>query len=148
MISQPFIAQALKRVRRRSRLPNASTKKTRTTLLHSFRDRERLLATLDRARPGDDCQLAVANRRVADANHSFIRSQIERDQFVWLRDADDFRNTGQIFETPAIDRSFIACDADRRPRRSRHGMRAKADCLNNVYHRIDFRCRGAGFHYD
>ena len=59
-----------------------------------------------------------------------------------------FRNTGQVFETPAIDWAFIAGDADRRPRRSRHGMRAESDCLNNVYHRIDFRCRGAGFHYD
>ena len=109
---------------------------------------ERLVATLDRARPGDDCQLAVANRRVADANHSLVRSQIECDQFVRFCYADDFRNAGEVFKTPAIDRSFIACDTDRGSRRSRHGMRAKADCLNNVYHRIDFRCRGSGFHYD
>src|SRR5439155_12119434 len=143
-----FFAEALERVRRRSRFPNTSTKKTRTTLLHSFRDGEGLFATLDRARTRDNRELAVANRRVADANHSLVRSQIECDQFVRLSDADDFRDTDKIFETPAIDRSFIAGDADRRPRGSRHGMRAEADCLNNVYHRIDFRCRGAGFHYN
>ena len=143
-----FFAEALERVRRRSRFPNAATKKPRTTLLHCLRDREGLLATLDRARTRDNRQLAVANRRVADANHSLVRSQIERDQFVRLSDADDFRNTDKILKTPAIDRAFIAGDADRRPRGSRHGMRAEADCLNNVHHSIDFRCRGAGFHYD
>ena len=94
------------------------------------------------------CELAVANRRVADANHSLIGSQVQRDQFVRLCDADDFRNTGQVFKTAAIDWAFIACDANRGPRRSRHGMGAKAYCLNNAYHRIDFRCRGTGFHYD
>src|SRR5438034_2175778 len=137
-----FFADALERVRRRSRFPNTSTKKTRTTLLDSFCNGERLLATLDRARPGDDCQPAVANRRVADANHSLVRSQIECDQFVRLSYADDFRDTDKILKTPAIDRSFIACDTDRRPRGSWHGMGAESDCLNNVYHRIDFRCRG------
>src|SRR5438552_5798024 len=111
-----FFAEALERVRRRSRFPNTSTEKTRTTLLDNFCYGEGLIVTLDRARSRDDCELAVANRRVADANHSLVRSQIERDQFVWLSDADDFRDTGKIFETPAIDRSFIAGDADRRPR--------------------------------
>src|SRR6266581_7266833 len=43
-----FFAEALERVRRRSRFPNTSTKKPRTTLLHCLRDREGLLATLDR----------------------------------------------------------------------------------------------------
>ena len=38
-----FLAKALERVRRGSRFPNTSTKKTRTTLLHCLRDRERLL---------------------------------------------------------------------------------------------------------
>src|SRR4029077_17176942 len=107
-----FIAQALERVRRRSRLPNASAEKTRTTLLDNFCYCEGLLAALDRARPGYDCQLAVANRRVADANHSLVGSQIECDQFVRLSYADDFRNAGEVFKTPAIDRSFIARDTD------------------------------------
>src|SRR5947207_15679367 len=143
-----LIAQPLEHVRRRSRFPNTATKKTRTAWLDNFCNGEGLLATLDRARPGDDCQLAVANHRVAGADNCFIGSQIECDQFVRFSDADDFRYTGEIFETSSIDRAFIARDADRGPGRSRHGMRAKADCLNNVYHRIDFRCRGSGFHYD
>src|SRR4029077_20747635 len=142
------IPEPLERVRRGSRFPNAPAEKTRTTLLDNFCYCEGLLAALDRAWPGNDCQLAVANRRVAHANHSLVRLQIECDQFVRLGYADDFSNTGKVFETLAIDRSFIACDADRRPRGSRHGMRTKADCLNNAHHRIDFRCRGAGFHYD
>src|SRR4029077_3167220 len=63
-----FITQALKRVRRRSRFPNTATKETRTTLLHGLRDRERLIATLDPARPRDDRQLVVADCRVSDTN--------------------------------------------------------------------------------
>src|SRR5436190_22752283 len=96
-----FFAETLERVRRRSRFPNTSTKKTRTTLLDNFCYGERLVAVLDRAWPGNDCQLAVANRRVADANHSLVRSEIERDQFVRLSDADDFRDTDKILKTPA-----------------------------------------------
>src|SRR5947207_13400716 len=72
-----LIAEALECVRRRSRFPYPTAKKTRTTLLDNFCNGEGLLATLDRARPGDDCQLAVANRRVADTDHSFIGPQIE-----------------------------------------------------------------------
>src|SRR5262245_60813400 len=98
--------------------------------MNNFCDGESLLTTLDRARPGDDCELAVANRRVACANHGFIRSKIERNQFVRLCDADHFCNTCQVFETPAIDWTFIACDTDCGPSRSRHGMGAKTDCLN------------------
>src|SRR4029453_1210593 len=79
-----FIAEPLERVRRRSSLPNASAEKTRPTLLDNFCYGEGLLAALDRARAGDDCQPAVANRRVADTNHSFIGSQVDRDQFVRL----------------------------------------------------------------
>src|SRR6476469_3912079 len=143
-----FFAEALERVRRGSRFPYAAAKKSRTALMYDFRDGESLVATLDRARPGDDCQLALANRRVAEANHSFIRSKVECDQFVGFSDADDFRNAGEVFKTPTIDRSFIARDTDRGSRRSWHGMGAEADCLNNVHHRIDFRRRGPGFHYD
>src|SRR5204863_4089952 len=109
-----LIAQPLEHVRRRSRFPNTATKKTRTALLDNFCNGEGLLAALDRARPGDDCQLAVANHRIAGADNRFVGSQIECDQFVRLRDADDLRNTGQVFKTSAIDWAVIARDADRR----------------------------------
>src|SRR5262245_17168443 len=49
-----LIAQALERVRRRSRFPNTATKETCTTLPHGFRDREGLIATLYPARSGDN----------------------------------------------------------------------------------------------
>jgi hypothetical protein len=47
-------------------------------LLDNFCNGECLIATLDPARPGNNSQLAVAYRRVIDANHSFIRSKVER----------------------------------------------------------------------
>src|SRR5262245_18500636 len=95
-----FLAEPLERVRRRSWSPKASTKEPSTTLLHCVRERKHLHATLDRAWPSNDFHLAVANRRVANANHSFLRSQVECDQFVRLCNENDFRNTGHVFETP------------------------------------------------
>ena len=44
--------------------------------------------------------------------------------------AEDFCDTGQIFETPAIDRTFVARDANSCSRGSGHRMRAEADCLD------------------
>src|SRR5205823_3106383 len=72
-----FFAEPLEHVRRRSRFPYAAAEKSRTTLVHDLRYRECLLATLNRARSSDDCQVGVANCRVLDANHGFVRSQIE-----------------------------------------------------------------------
>src|SRR5262245_18685422 len=93
--------------------------------------REGLLAALDRAWPGDDRQLGVADRSVAGTDNRFVGSQIQRNQFVRLCYANHFRHTGKDFETPTIDWDFIDSNADRRPRCSWHGVRAEADRLNN-----------------
>src|SRR5262249_8950853 len=85
-----FFAESLKCIGRRSWLPHAASKEARTTLLNCFRDGERLVTILDRARAGDDGELASANRRPAKSHNCFLRAQIERDQLVWFGDADDF----------------------------------------------------------
>src|SRR5262249_30869828 len=103
---------------------------------------------LNRAWPGDDGEFAAADWRVAHADDRLVGSQIERDQLVRLGDADDFRDPGQIFKTPAINRTFVASDTNGGTRGSGHRMRAETDCLNNFNHRIDLRCRGAGFHHN
>jgi hypothetical protein len=68
-----LITQALKRVRRSPRFPNASAEEARTTALDRFCHGERLLPTLDRTRPGDNRELVVADRRVSHADDRFLR---------------------------------------------------------------------------
>src|SRR6478752_7270427 len=50
-----FFAEALERVRRGSRFPNASAEKSRTALMYDLCYGERLVAAFDRARPSYDC---------------------------------------------------------------------------------------------
>src|SRR6058998_1403974 len=62
--------------------------------------------------------------------------------------ADDFRDPGQIFETPAIDWTLISGHAYRGARGAGHRMRTEPDCLNDVDHCIDIARSGARFHYN
>ena len=60
-------AQALERERRRARLERAAAQHRRAAVLDRLRDVERLLARLDRARPGDEAErLAAADRAPVD----------------------------------------------------------------------------------
>ena len=109
---------------------------------------EGLFTTLDRAGASDDREFASADRRIAHSNHCFIGSQIKGNQLVRFGDADDFRDPGQIFETPAIDWTLISGHAYRGARGAGHRMRTEPDCLNDVDHCIDIARSGARFHYD
>jgi hypothetical protein len=73
-----FFAQTLERVRRSPWLAHAAAKETRAALLDRFGYRESLLATLDRARPGDDSQLVSSDAGVADLDDRFFGTQIQR----------------------------------------------------------------------
>src|SRR5205814_124138 len=78
----------------------------------------------------------------------FLWTQIERDQLVRFSDANDFRDTGQVFKTPAVNGTLVTGNADSCSRGSRHWMRTKSYCLDNIDHRIDLVRRGAGFHHN
>src|SRR5262249_19811573 len=143
-----FFAESLKCVRRGSWFPHAASKEARTALLNCFCYSERLLTIFDRARAGDDGELASADRRAVDLHHGFLRAQIERDQLVWFGDTDDFRNTGQIFKTPAVDWTLVSGNPDRCARGPGHRMRAESDCFDYCDHCVDFARSGARFHHD
>src|SRR5215467_267891 len=85
-----FFAESLECVRRGSRFPDSASKEAYTALLNCLCYRERLVTIFDRARPSDDGKLASADRRVADTHNSFLRTQIEGDQLVGLRNTNDF----------------------------------------------------------
>src|SRR5215468_8901275 len=115
-----FFAESLESVGRGSRFPHAASKEARTVLLNCLCYSERLVTIFDRARPGDDGELACADRRVVDTHNSFLRTQIESDQLVGLRNANNFGNSREIFKTPAIDWTLVSCDANRGACRAGH----------------------------
>src|SRR4030095_5917287 len=96
-----FFAQTLERVRRSPRLAHAAAKETRAALLDRFGHGEGLLATLDRARPGDDTELTSSNAGAADANDRFFGTQIQRNQLVRLSYTDGLGDTRQTFAKAA-----------------------------------------------
>src|SRR5215471_5379730 len=106
-----FFTESLKCIWRTSRFPHAASKEARTALLNCLCYSERLVTIFDRARPSDDGELASANRRVADTHNSFLRTEIESDQLVGLRNTNHFRYARDIFKTPAIDWTLVSCDA-------------------------------------
>src|SRR5205085_12408737 len=127
----------------------AAAEKFRAAALDHVRDRKRLLAVFDRARTSNDREGAVADfGAVAKIDNRAVGTQIERDQFVRLGDADRFGNAGDIFELREIDRSLIAGDSDRGAVRAGHDMRAEPERLDNANHIIDLALPGAGVHYD
>src|SRR5215831_7071920 len=122
-----FFAKSLECVRRGPRFPHAASKEARAALLNCLCYSERLVTIFDRTRPGDDGELDCADRRVVDTHNSFLRTQIESDQLVGLRNTNDFRDARDIFKTPAIDWTLVSCDANRGACRAGHRMRAEAD---------------------
>src|SRR5207249_7753380 len=135
-------------IRRRPWLPYAAAEETRAAFLHCLCHGKRLFTILDRARPCDNREFVPSNGSIADVHDRLLWTQIERDQLVRFSDANDFCDTGQVFKTPAVDGTFVTGNANSCSRGSRHWMRTKSYCLNNIDHRIDLVRRGAGFHYN
>src|SRR5205807_9701166 len=104
--------------------------------------------TLDCAWPGDDRQFVSPDRRVANAHDGLLGSQIQTDKLVRLADTNRLRDARQVLKARGIDCPRISRDADRRARRSRHGMRLESKFRNDVTDMRNLRIGGVGFHYD
>jgi hypothetical protein len=116
--------------------------------MHCFRHIQGLVPTLDCARPGDNSEFTSADRGIANSHYRLLRTQIERDQLVRFCDADDFRNSSQIFKAPPIDRTLVSGDANGGARCAGHRVWAQADRFDHVEHCVDVSRGRARFHYD
>ena len=90
-ISRPGRAEALERERRRARLVGAAAQHRGARLLDRARDGHRLLARLDRARPGDQAErLVAADRAAGDVEHArAVVEELGGRELVGARDRDD-----------------------------------------------------------
>src|SRR6266404_2222589 len=145
---QSFFAQSLESVGRGPGFKSTAAKEARAAAPHGFGYRKSLSMTFDRAGSGDDRQLISANRSVADAHDTLLRTEIKRDQFVRLANAYSIGHARQVFETRRIDSSLVAGDADGGAGRARHRVRFESQFGNDFTDVRNLRVSGVGFHYD
>ncbi len=106
--------------------------------MHSLGHGKSLLAALDGARSGDDRQRRAADGGVGPgkADDRVVFFHVAADQFVGLRDLDDFLHARHFFERALFDLALVAGDADGGAVGSRHGVGAVAQLF-------DFLANGA-----
>ena len=80
------VAEALERVRRGARLERAAAQHRHACGGDRARGLERLLARLDRARAGDEAEVAVADAAAAHLDHGRVGRELARDELVRLED--------------------------------------------------------------
>ena len=75
---------------------------------------QRLLAVLDRARPGDEAEVAVADARAAHLDHRRVGRDLARDELVRLEDRQHLLDAGVALERERRDQLAVADRADDR----------------------------------
>ena len=101
--------------------------------MHTFGNRECLLAVLNGARPGNYRQRRAADGGVGagKADDGVVFLNVAADQFVRLGDADDFLHARQFFQRARLDLALVAGNAD-------GGALRAGDGVGAVAHRLDF----------
>ena len=145
---QSFFAQSLESIGRGPRFKSTAAKEPCAAAPHGFGNRESLSVTFDRAGAGDDCQLVSANRGVTDAHDCLLWTEVQRDQFVRLADANGVGDTRQVFKTRWIDCALVAGDPDGGAGGARHRVGFESQFGNDVTDVRNLRVGGVGFHYD
>jgi len=109
-------AQALERERRRARLERPAAEHARPGRRHRVGDRERLLARLDRARPGDQAErLLAADLPPVNAEHrGLVVRELVRGELVRARDRHHPVHTRHSLQPELADALRIPDRADRR----------------------------------
>src|SRR5829696_8170497 len=120
----------------------------RATSPDCFSDGKRLVPTLNCAWTSDYRELIAADSRVADAHDSLFRSQIERDQFVRLADANCFRDSGQVLEVRRVNRTLISGDANGGASSAGHRVAFETQLLDDAQDSLDLAVGRVVFHYD
>ena len=130
--AETVFAQPLKRVGRGAGLVGAAAEKLRPGATDALGHGKCLFAALDGARPGDNGQSRTTDRgcRSRKADDRVVFLDVAADQFVGLRDLDDFLHARHFFERALFDFSLVAGDADGGAGGARHGVGAVAQLLD------------------
>ena len=90
------------------------------------------LFVLNRARAGDDREMAIAEGPLSESNGRIMGVHLATGQLVRLGDPDQLEHARQDFESPRIDRAGISRDPDGCSRGTRHRVRRQAHLANRV----------------
>ena len=106
------LAEPLERVRRRPRLEGAASQPGRARLVDRTRGLQRLLAVLDRARPGDQAEELVSDLAAVDVDHRRVGRDLARDELVRLQDRQHLLDAGVALERQRRQQLALADRAD------------------------------------
>ena len=109
-----LLAEPLEGVRRGARLEGAAAEHRHALGGDGARGLERLLARLDRARAGDEAEVAVADAAAAHLDHGRIGRQLAGDELVRLEDRQHLLDPGEALERQRREQLALADRADHR----------------------------------
>src|SRR6185295_1756491 len=145
---QAFFAQALKRIRRRSRLERAAAKQIHARRGDQLRDRHRLFIRLNRARTRDDHRFESSDFGITDVYNCVVVLEVTADEFVGLGYSDRFGHTREHLEMSRVDGALVSGYADRCAGRAGHRMRLEPETSNDIEDFFNLSVSGFRLHYD
>ena len=146
---QALLAEALERVRRGARLVGAAAEQRGAGGRHGAGGGERLVARLDRARPGDEREVLTADLSSLDVDHrSLAVADLRRGELVRLEDRHDLGDARSTLEAEARHVLAVADRADHGDLLAARGVGAGADRLDPVDDGLDLRFRRPRLHHD
>ena len=109
---QRLDAEPLERVRRRAGLERAAAEHRHPLGVDDARRLERLLTRLDRARPGDEAEVVVAEPPPARLDHGRVAAELTRDELVRLQDRQHLLDAWEALERQRREQLALADRAD------------------------------------
>ncbi len=127
--AQAFFAESLKSVGRSARLVGSAAEKLGSGAMHALGRGEGLFAGLDAAGASHNRESWTADGRggAGKGDDRVVLLDVAANQFVGLRNADDFLHARHFFERAVFEFALVAGDADGGAGGSGHGMRPEAE---------------------
>ena len=146
---QALLAEPLERVGRGARLVGAAAEQRAAGRLDDARGAERLVARLDRARPGDHREVLAADPAAVDLDHVGCCGRICADASLYgLRIGTTCSTPGAPSRPSRIDVLAVADRADHGHLLAARRMGSCTDVLDAVDDGLDLLLRRRRFHHD
>jgi hypothetical protein len=116
--------------------------------MYTFSHRKRLLAALNRTRPGDNRQIWSSEGRITagKTDDSVVGFHVSAYQFVGFSNANYFLYTRHFIERARLNLAAVSGDANGRAFCAWDGMGAISKCLNLVAYGPNFFRPGVRLH--